>query len=78
MKKIKISNWNINKANVFNERVHLMHVILEHTKLGLKGSKDICDNLIEGKEEIIEVVNEETLDAFSAKLTEKGVIFTIE
>ena len=73
MPKINLTEWKIDKNDVFNQRVLLMQVLIEHTKLGLKLSKDAADNLLAGKSATIEANDSESVGGFLKKLGDLGV-----
>ena len=78
MPKLRLKSWKVEESNLFSQRVSMIGVIVENTKLGLKVSKDISDGLLENKETLIEVEDAEKADSFAQKLRNLGVVVEIE
>jgi ribosomal protein L7/L12 len=78
MPKLRLKEWKVKEADLFRQRVSMIGVIVENTKLGLKVSKDISDGLLENKEAVIEVEDLEKATDFAEKLRNFGVLVEIE
>jgi ribosomal protein L7/L12 len=78
MPRLRLKSWTPDANDLFDQRVMMMKVLVENTKLGLRISKDIADGLLESKEASIEVDDLEKADSFAQKLKDLGVSVEIE
>lgn len=78
MPKLRLKEWKVKETDLFRQRVSMIGVIIENTKLGLKVSKDLSDGLLENKEAVIEVEDLEKANSFAEKLGDFGVLVEIE
>jgi len=78
MPKLHLTEWKVDKKDVFEQRILLMKVLIENTRLGLKVSKDTSDGLLENKMVVIDVEDLEKATAVVQKLGELGVSVEIQ
>ncbi len=78
MPKLHLTEWKVDKKDVFEQRILLMKVLIENTKLGLKISKDISDGLLESKMAVIDVEDLEKANEVVQKLSELGISVEIQ
>ena len=78
MPKLHLTEWKIDKKDVFQQRILLMKVLIENTRLGLKVSKDISDGLLENKMAVIDVEDLEKATEVGQKLNELGIFVEIQ
>ncbi len=78
MPKLHLTEWKVDKKDVFEQRILLMKVLIENTKLGLKISKDISDGLLESKMAVIDVEDLEKANEVVQKLRELGISVEIQ
>ena len=78
MPKLHLTEWKVDKKDVFEQRVLLMKILIENTRLGLKVSKDISDGLLENKMAVIDVEDLEKATEVVQKLNELGISVEIQ
>ncbi len=78
MPKLHLTEWKIDKKDVFQQRILLMKVLIENTRLGLKVSKDISDGLLANKMAVIDIEELEKATEVGQKLRELGISVEIQ
>ena len=78
MPKLRLKEWKPKETDLFSQRVSVIGIIVENTKLGLRVSKDISDGLLENIEAVIKVEDMEKANSFAQKLRDFGVSVEIE
>ncbi len=78
MPKLYLTEWKVDKKDLFEQRILLMKVLIENTRLGLKVSKDISDGLLENKMAVIDVEDLEKATEVVQKLNELSVSVEIQ
>ena len=78
MPKLYLTEWKVDKKDLFEQRILLMKVLIENTRLGLKVSKDISDGLLENKMAVIDVEDLEKATEVGQKLNELGIFVEIQ
>lgn len=76
--KLRLTKVQPDDKNLFGQKVAILGVIVKNTKLGLKVSKDILDDLLDGKDTVIEIEDTEKADNFAQELKDLGVSVEFE